>query len=76
MHEWLFSYKLQYGPHIKNEPLQHVQCVSKIIADNNFDKCEKFSMYKPQSSTSPAICCYTTFWNWKPKNVTEFSHCT
>ena len=56
------------------------------MLDNNFGKCEPiFIILSPadswdilfvhtytQTSTSPAMCCYTTLWTSKIQNVTDF----
>jgi len=68
-----------------------VQCVSKkytlwclIITLANLDRFSKFFhqlirrkiLYVRKISTSSAVCRYTTLWNSKSKNVTEFAPLT
>jgi len=60
--------------------------VSPLMMDNNFGKCRLiFTILSPFDSSenslmyiitmispSPAVCCYTTLWKQKSRNVTDF----
>ena len=53
-----------------------LHCVSKkvgpLMFDNNFGKCGSILKTHQLISTSPAICCYTTFKFENPKMLPNF----